>query len=193
MCNVNLATYCTFFFFLPFFSGQSLIVWYHFASGDLPNVDSRSIGRFTVQLRVLNLWVNLVIWKVHNRGPCAGPSAIYIQPMHDIRYYLPDEVDVFWVWNNLMIFWLTECVLSLTRGYVFINPSLLCGEGFSPEWAVRRFHCWRRWAVHSTARKSCYCSTPATLHSVCSTKQACVYLPAHAFSVILCPLSITPN
>lgn len=74
-------------------------VLYHFLQ-HLPNVILLNMGCSTVKLRVLNLWVNLVIWKAHNRGPSAGPSAIHIQPMHDIRYYLPDEVDVFLVWRQ---------------------------------------------------------------------------------------------
>lgn len=90
--------------------------------------------------------------------------------------------------NNLMIFWLTECILSLTRGYVFINPSFPCDDGFSLEWAVRWFQCWRWWAVHNTARKSCYCSTPAILHSVCLTKKTCnPPPPTRIFSYNLSP------
>lgn len=77
-------------------TGMNRYVLYNSAC-HLPNVILLNMGCFSVQLRVLNLWVSLVIWKVHNRGPSVGPSAIYIHPMHDIRYYLPDEVDVFLV------------------------------------------------------------------------------------------------
>lgn len=60
--------------------------------------------------------------------------------------------------GNLMIFWLTECILSLTRRYVFIHPSFHCDEWFGPEWAVSSFHSWRRCMVPK-ARHSRYCST----------------------------------
>lgn len=66
-----------------------------FAFGDLPSALSPSAGCLAARVRLLYLRANLVIWKVHNSSPRAAPSAIYIQPMHDSRYYLPDEVDVF--------------------------------------------------------------------------------------------------
>lgn len=56
-----------------------------------PKIISSKMGCFTVEVTILDLCVNIVIWKMHNRAP----SAFNIKSRHDFRHYLPDELDVF--------------------------------------------------------------------------------------------------
>lgn len=73
---------------------------------------------FCVQdLFTTDMWIMLIIWKVHNRTKLRS-SAICIQHMHDDRYYHPDEA----IWGFV---WLGGWSLSLTKGYVFFEPFLL--------------------------------------------------------------------
>ena len=140
--------------FRPIFSGQKTILFDFACHLPKSNFTENRLS-YSEKLRILNLWVNLVIWKVHNRGPSAGPSAIYIQPMHDIRYYLPDEVDVFRARKQSDDF-LTYWMYSLLDRGVCFHPSLFfpCDEGFGPECAVTSFHSQRRCTV-PTVRRSC--------------------------------------
>lgn len=143
------------------------------SSCHLPNVSSMSTGRCTVYLRYLR--INPVIWKVDGRYPCSGPAATYIQAYarHQILscgrgWCLLGLKAIWWSFGH------TGCILSLTWGLFSSIPPPRVMKGLAPSEHEEVFTSegGRRYAAQPKKKKSCYCSTPALLHSVCSCKQA---------------------
>lgn len=134
---------------------------------------------FCVQdLFTTDMWIMLIIWKVHNRTKLRS-SAICIQHMHDDRYYHPDEA----IWGFV---WLGGWSLSLTRGYVFVEPFLLMNSSDLSEQEIV--------LLPKVGGGRCPVHKYSSLYfSVCSAKHLAAHtFPSRVFG-FMCLLCMSPN